>query len=96
MRLLTERDQLIAARFILGVSVGTASFVSPMYLAELPPKRIRGGLVSFNQLMIVSGILAAYMVELRAKGVGDDNWRWMLGLGAIPGAAWRSAWPSCP
>ena len=80
-------DQLIAARFILGVSVGTASFVSPMYLAELSPKRIRGGLVSFNQLMIVSGILAAYIVNFALKGIGDDNWRWMLGLGAVPGAA---------
>ena len=80
-------DQLIAARFILGISVGTASFVSPMYLAELAPKRIRGGLVSFNQLMIVTGILAAYIVNFALKGIGADNWRWMLGLGAVPGVA---------
>jgi sugar porter (SP) family MFS transporter len=79
-------DQLIAMRFILGLSVGTASFVSPMYLAELSPKRIRGALVSFNQLMIVSGILAAYIVNDLLKGIGSDNWRWMLGLGAVPGA----------
>ena len=78
-------DQLIGARFVLGLSVGTASFVSPMYLAELSPKRIRGGLVSFNQLMIVSGILAAYIVNFGLKGIGQDNWRWMLGLGAAPG-----------
>jgi sugar porter (SP) family MFS transporter len=76
--------ELIGARFVLGLSVGTASFVSPMYLAELSPKRIRGGLVSFNQLMIVIGILAAYIADFGLKGVGD-NWRWMLGLGAIPG-----------
>jgi sugar porter (SP) family MFS transporter len=80
-------DQLIAARFVLGLSVGTASFVSPMYLAELSPKKIRGGLVSFNQLMIVSGILAAYIVNFGLKGIGQDNWRWMLGLGAVPGVA---------
>jgi len=80
-------DQLIAARFVLGLSVGTASFVSPMYLAELSPKKIRGGLVSFNQLMIVSGILAAYIVNFGLKGIGQDNWRWMLGLGAVPGLA---------
>jgi sugar porter (SP) family MFS transporter len=78
-------NQLIGARFVLGLSVGTASFVSPMYLAELSPKRIRGGLVSFNQLMIVSGILAAYLVNFGLKGIGADNWRWMLGLGAVPG-----------
>ncbi|HET7172553.1 MAG TPA: sugar porter family MFS transporter [Gaiellales bacterium] len=78
--------ELIAARFILGLSVGTASFVSPMYIAELSPKRIRGGLVSFNQLMIVTGILFAYIADFGLKGVGD-NWRWMLGLGAVPGLA---------
>src|SRR5262249_17731783 len=46
---------LIVARFVLGISVGTASFVAPMYIGELVPKKIRGGLVSFNQLMITSG-----------------------------------------
>ncbi len=78
--------ELIAARFILGLSVGTASFVAPMYIAEIAPRRIRGGLVSFNQLMIVAGILMAYIVDFLFKGVGG-NWRWMLGLGAIPGIA---------
>jgi sugar porter (SP) family MFS transporter len=77
-------SELIAARFVLGYSVGTASFVSPMYIAELAPKRMRGGLVSFNQLMIVTGILAAYIADFALKGV-SNNWRWMLGLGAIPG-----------
>jgi sugar porter (SP) family MFS transporter len=77
--------ELIGARFALGLSVGTASFVSPMYLAELAPKRIRGGLVSFNQLMIVTGILCAYIADFALKGIGANNWRWMLGLGAVPG-----------
>ncbi len=78
--------ELIAARFVLGVSVGTASFVSPMYISELAPKRIRGGVTSFNQLMIVSGIMAAYLVNWALKDA-TDNWRWMLGLGALPGLA---------
>src|SRR5581483_1267490 len=43
--------QILAGRFWLGLAVGTASFVSPMYIAELVPPRIRGGVVSFNQLM---------------------------------------------
>jgi sugar porter (SP) family MFS transporter len=77
---------LIVARFVLGISVGTASFVSPMYIGELAPKKIRGGLVSFNQLMITSGILVAYIVDFALKDV-TNNWRWMLGLGAIPGIA---------
>ncbi len=78
--------ELIVARFVLGLSVGTASFVSPMYISELAPKRIRGGVTSFNQLMVVSGIMAAYIVNWALKGVAD-NWRWMLGLGALPGLA---------
>jgi sugar porter (SP) family MFS transporter len=77
---------LIVARFVLGISVGTASFVSPMYIGELAPKKIRGGLVSFNQLMITTGILVAYIVDFALKDV-TNNWRWMLGLGAIPGVA---------
>src|SRR5436305_1474701 len=78
--------QLIGSRFVLGIAVGTASFVSPMYIGELVPPKIRGGLVSFNQLMITSGILLAYIVDFALKDV-SNNWRWMLGLGAIPGMA---------
>jgi MFS family permease len=44
---------LVAFRFILGLAVGTASFVGPMYISEMAPPRIRGGLTSFNQLAIV-------------------------------------------
>jgi sugar porter (SP) family MFS transporter len=77
---------LIAARFVLGLGVGTASFVAPMYIGEMVPKRFRGGLVSFNQLMITSGILIAYIIDFALKGI-SNNWRWMLGLGAIPGIA---------
>ena len=46
--------------------------------------------MSFNQLAIVSGILIAYIVNFAIKGVPSE-WRWMLGLGAIPGSCWRSA-----
>ncbi len=77
---------LLASRFVLGLAVGTASFVAPMYIAEQTPAKVRGGTVSFNQLMITLGILAAYIVDFLFKGVAD-NWRWMLGLGAVPGLA---------
>jgi sugar porter (SP) family MFS transporter len=77
---------LIIFRFILGVSVGTASFVSPLYISEVSPPRVRGGLVSFNQLAVTSGILLSYIVDFLFKDVPGD-WRWMLGLAAIPGAA---------
>ncbi len=77
---------LIAARFVLGLAVGTASFVSPMYISENTPPSIRGGVVSFNQLMVTTGILVAYIVNFLFKDTAD-NWRWMLGLAAVPGVA---------
>jgi sugar porter (SP) family MFS transporter len=78
--------QALAGRFWLGLAVGTASFVSPMYIAELVPPRIRGGVVSFNQLMVTLGILAAYIVDWGFSGFAN-NWRWMFGIAVIPGAA---------
>jgi sugar porter (SP) family MFS transporter len=77
---------LIAFRFVLGLSVGTASFVSPLYISEVAPPRVRGGLVSFNQLAITSGILISYLVDFAFQDV-PGTWRWMLGIAAIPGAA---------
>lgn len=77
---------LIAFRFVLGLSVGTASFVSPLYISEVAPPKVRGGLVSFNQLAITSGILLAYLVNFAFAPV-PEGWRWMLAVGAIPGAA---------
>ena len=81
-----DATQLIIARFVLGIAVGAASFVSPMYISELAPKRIRGGVTSFNQLMVVLGIFGAYVINWALKGVAHE-WRWMLGIGAIPGMA---------
>jgi sugar porter (SP) family MFS transporter len=78
--------EILAGRFWLGLGVGTASFVAPMYIAEMVPARIRGGVVSFNQLMVTLGILVAYIVDWGFASFGD-NWRWMFALGVVPGAA---------
>lgn len=77
---------LIGFRFLLGLSVGTASFVSPLYISEVSPPRVRGGLVSFNQMAVVTGILLAYVVNYTFKDFSNE-WRWMLGVAALPGAA---------
>ncbi len=66
------------ARFVLGIAVGAASFVGPMYISELAPKKIRGGVTSFNQLMVVSG--SSPGARCPAFGGATGNWRWMLGL----------------
>ncbi len=78
--------EILASRFVLGLSVGTASFVSPMYIAELVPQRIRGGVVSFNQLMVTLGILSAYIIDWAFAPL-PNNWRWMFAVTVIPGAA---------
>jgi sugar porter (SP) family MFS transporter len=84
--LAVNAPMLIGFRLLLGIAVGTASFVSPLYISEMAPPRIRGGLVSFNQLAITSGILIAYLTNYAFQNVTGD-WRWMLGVAAVPGAA---------
>lgn len=76
---------LIAGRFVVGLAIGVASVVTPLYLAEAAPARIRGSLVSLNQLAITVGILVAYLVDYAFSGM--RSWRWMFGLAAIPSLA---------
>jgi sugar porter (SP) family MFS transporter len=73
---------LLAARVIIGLAVGSASMVVPMYIGEAAPPRFRGALVSFNQLAITSGILVSYLVDYGLSSSRD--WRLMFGLAAIP------------
>ena len=74
---------LITGRLLLGVCIGIVSFVAPLYIAEVAPPERRGALVSLNQLAITAGILGSYIVGYLFADSG--NWRWMLGLGAVPG-----------
>jgi SP family sugar:H+ symporter-like MFS transporter len=73
---------LIAFRFVLGLAVGSAALVVPLYLSEIAPKEIRGAISSLNQLMIVSGILVAFLVNAALASSAD--WRLMLGLAVVP------------
>lgn len=77
-------EVLIVGRFILGVAIGVASFTAPLYLAEIAPESIRGAMISLYQLMITIGILVAFLSDTAFSYSG--NWRWMLGIIAIPGA----------
>jgi sugar porter (SP) family MFS transporter len=79
----TVLSVLVIGRILVGIGIGTASMLTPLYLAETAPPAQRGALVSLNQLTITVGILVSYLVGyLLAQGEG---WRWMLGLGALPG-----------
>jgi MFS transporter, SP family, arabinose:H+ symporter len=78
---------LIVARLLSGCGVGAVLITAPMYIAEISPPAWRGRMVSLNQLFIVLGALAAFTSNycvLRLGGPADWNWRWMLGIGAIP------------
>jgi MFS transporter, SP family, galactose:H+ symporter len=75
---------LLAARVGVGAAIGVASMLTPLYLAEMAPADKRGAVVSLNQFCITLGILLSYVVDFGLAGVGD-GWRWMLGLGVVPG-----------
>jgi len=77
-------QQLVMARFLGGLAVGISSMVSPMYIAEIAPARIRGALVTLNQMAIVSGILLANLASGLLVDTGENNWRWMFASAAIP------------
>ena len=74
----------VVFRFVGGLGIGSAAVLSPLYIAEIAPARVRGALVSVNQLAIVTGILLAYFVNWVFAGAGPANWRWMYGMGAVP------------
>jgi len=76
--------QFAVARLLGGVAIGIASTLSPLYIAEISPARMRGFLVSLNQLAIVTGILLSYSVNYLLTGAGPTNWRWMFASAAVP------------
>ena len=77
---------LVAFRFIGGLGIGGSSVLGPMYIAEISPARSRGRLVGFFQFNIVFGILVAYFSNylIGLAGLGPLEWRWKLGVAAIP------------
>lgn len=74
-------------RFIGGLCIGASSVVSPLYIAEIAPPSRRGLLVALFQFNIVFGILIAYVSNYLFQGVGENDWRWMLGVVAFPSLA---------
>ncbi|MDR2066260.1 MAG: sugar porter family MFS transporter [Endomicrobium sp.] len=74
---------LTSSRVFLGVAVGGASALVPLYISEMAPARRRGSLATLNQVMITIGILLAYLVALFYVNVAN-GWRLMIGFAAIP------------
>jgi SP family myo-inositol transporter-like MFS transporter 13 len=79
---------MVAGRCIIGAAVGAASFVVPLYIAEIAPSSYRGRLVTINVLFITLGQMAAYIIgwALSTYASKETGWRWMVGLGALPAA----------
>ena len=83
--LATGATFLAIARFVLGLAVGGAGMVVPVYIAESSPSRVRGSLVSLQQFLITVGILLSYGISYLLADA--QAWRWMLALGVVPALA---------
>lgn len=80
-------SHLVYARILGGMGIGIASIISPLYIAEISPPKMRGRLVALQQLTIVLGILAAFFTNsmvLHTSLADPAKWRWMFAIGAFP------------
>jgi len=82
--LATNVTIFIIARVIGGLGIGISTVVAPMYISEIAPPKHRGRLAGMFQFNIVFGILIAFVSNALLAGVGENAWRWMLGVAAFP------------
>ena len=73
-------------RFLGGLGVGASTIAAPAYISEIAPAKDRGKLVGLYQFNIVFGILIAFFSNYLLNGIGENAWRWMVGVEAIPAA----------
>jgi sugar porter (SP) family MFS transporter len=86
----------ITFRFVGGLAVGASSVVGPMYISEVAPAHVRGRLAASFQLMIVTGIFIAYLTNFLFINLGENSWRWMLGIMVVPAALFAILLRSIP
>ncbi len=86
--LATNVDIFIIFRFLGGIAVGASSVVAPMYISEISPASMRGRMTALFQFNVIFGILIAYISNYALRNLGDDAWRWMLGVGGLPAVAY--------
>ena len=77
-------EWFIAARFIGGLGIGVSTVAAPLYISEIAPPAYRGRLAGLFQFNIVFGIIIAFLSNYLLRGVGENAWRWMLGVAAFP------------
>jgi MFS transporter, SP family, arabinose:H+ symporter len=74
----------MVSRFIGGLGVGISTVAAPLFIAEIAPPKYRGRLAGMFQFNIVFGILVAFLSNSLLAGIGENAWRWMLGVEAFP------------
>jgi sugar porter (SP) family MFS transporter len=84
----TGVSTFIAARFIGGLGIGISTVAAPLYISEISPPAYRGRLAGMFQFNIVFGILVAFASNFLLRGIGENAWRWMLGVAAFPSIAY--------
>jgi MFS transporter, SP family, arabinose:H+ symporter len=77
-------EMFIAARFIGGLGIGISTVAAPLYISEISPPAYRGRLAGMFQFNIVFGILVAFASNAALAHIGENAWRWMLGVAAFP------------
>lgn len=82
--LATNVSLFIIARVIGGLGIGISTVVAPLYISEIAPPKYRGRLAGMFQFNIVFGILIAFVSNALLAGIGENAWRWMLGVAAFP------------
>lgn len=79
----TQVQAILFGRLFIGFAIGIGSYTTPLYIAEVSPMEMRGGLVSLNQLAITIGILCSYLINYAFTNF-EGSWRWMFGIGLLP------------
>jgi sugar porter (SP) family MFS transporter len=82
--LATEVYGFVMARFLGGIAIGVSTVAAPLYISEISPPESRGRLAGMFQFNIVFGILVAFVSNSVLAGMGENAWRWMLGIMAVP------------
>jgi SP family arabinose:H+ symporter-like MFS transporter len=77
-------SEFIFARVVGGLGIGISTVVAPLYISEIAPPKFRGRLAGMFQFNIVFGILIAFVSNALLAGIGENAWRWMLGIAAFP------------
>ncbi len=86
----------VAARFIGGLGIGVSTVAAPLYISEIAPAAYRGRLAGMFQFNIVFGILVAYVSNALLADIGENAWRWMLGVAAVPSVIYTSLCTGLP